>query len=208
MATRRLYIERILRQIYNGQPTDDSEISVALVNEWLNNGISIAAKNNYKENYQLEGIGFLNNSFYSKFKGIAIVNDEVNLYRLTLPEVPLGIGSNEGVSTVIFKNSNNELSFPGIPLNERQIGYSRSMREIPNKIMTYPEGNLYYAITSIDLTKYTATVTMASGGDSTNLDSVINVPGDYFPVITDYIKAQLVFERKQLPDLNEDGRDI
>ena len=42
--TRNIFIERILRQIYNGQPSDDSSITYSLVNQWLNDAIGLAAK--------------------------------------------------------------------------------------------------------------------------------------------------------------------
>lgn len=201
------FIERTLRQIYNGQPSDDSEITFNLVNSWLSDAIGVAARKNYTDNFQMEGIGFVNNSFYSKFKGLALTNDEQGLWKFTLPEIPVGIGTNEGISTVVFKNSNKNISYPGIPLSENQTGYARSMALIPNKILFYPEGAFCYVITPILMDQYTATCTLISGGDSTNLDSILNVPPDYYPVLVEYIKAQLVFERKQMLDMNNDGID-
>ena len=47
--TRNIFIERILRQIYNGQPSDDSSITYNLVNQWLNDAIGLAAKKNYTD---------------------------------------------------------------------------------------------------------------------------------------------------------------
>ena len=202
--TRKIFIERTLRQIYNGQPTNDASITDNLVNAWLSDGIGVAAKNSYKENYQLEGIGFVNNSFYSTFKGIVVTEDEYNLYKFNLPEIPVGIGANEGVR-VIFKNANNELSFPAVMLTQNQVGVQRQMRTIPNKIYCYTEGGFGYAITYLQMYNYTATVTMISGGDSTNLDSQLNVPPDFLPIIVEYIKAQLGFERAQKQDVSNDG---
>ncbi len=201
------YIERCLRQIYGGQPSQDSEITIGLANSWLNDGIAVAAKQNYKENLQIEGIGYLNNSFYTTFKGLAITEDENFLYKVTLPEIPLGIGRNEGVSNVRFKNTLNNISYDGIPQTVAQKGYARGMRVIPNKIEYYSEGGSVFIETSIIMTSYTAQVTMASGGDATDLDSEINVPADYFPVIVEYMKAQLTFERNAPQDVNNDGRD-
>jgi hypothetical protein len=201
------FIERSLRQIYGKQPTDDSDIDYDLVNSWLNDAISIAAKKNYTDNFTLEGIGFVNNSFYTKFKALPIISDERFLWRITLPEIPIGIGANEGIATVVFKDSKSTLSYPGIPLSENQVGYARSQRTIPNKILIYPEGIYCYAITTILMTSYTANVTMISGGDSTTLDSILNVPPDYYPVMVDYIKQQLSFERAAKQDTSNDGSD-
>ncbi len=205
--TRRVFIEREIRQLYNGFQTDDATVTDNLVNSWLPDAIGIAAKKNYTDNFQLEGVGFVNNSFYSKFKGIAITADERNLWKFTLPEIPVGIGASEGIATVVFKDYRGTLSYPGIPLSENQLGFVRSQRVIPNKILTYSEGKFGYAITPILMNNYTATVTMISGGDSTDLDSELNVPPDYLPVIVQYIQQQLMIERKQPQDVTNDGQD-
>ena len=70
--TRRKFIEMVLRQIYGDQPSDDANITYNLVNVWLEQAIGLAAKQNYKDNISIEGIGFLNNSFYTKFTGLTI----------------------------------------------------------------------------------------------------------------------------------------
>jgi hypothetical protein len=49
---------------------------------------------------------------------------------------------------------------------------------------------------------------MISGGDATNLDSELNVPSDYLPVMQDYLKVQLGFEKAQKPDVVSDGNDM
>lgn len=205
--TRRAYIEQCLRQIYGQQPTDDASITDNLVNQWLTQAIALAAKTNYKENIQLEGVDFVNNGFYSTFKGITIAEDENFLYRLSLPEIPLGLGRTKGISTIQAKDTNGNLSLPWIPISEDQKGYFQSMRPIPNKILYYPEGTYCYAISILPLWQYTANVSMISGGDSTDLDSVLNVPPDYFPVMTEYIMKQLSFEQSRPQDNANDGSD-
>lgn len=205
--TRRYFIERALRQIYNGQPSDDLSITDNLVNAWLSDAIGIAARKNYTDNFQIDGIGYVNNSFYTNFKGLAVTADERYIWKVTLPEIPVGIGYNEGISTLEFKDSTGKISYPGIPLSENQKGYFRSMRTIPNKILFYYEGMYAYAKTTILMINYTVNLTMISGGVSSDLDSVLNVPPDYLPVLVQYIQQQLMVEKKQIPDLANDGRD-
>lgn len=204
--TRSIYIERILRQIYGGYIPQDSSITENLVNTYLNEAIGVAAKQCYKESIQLDAVGYVNNSFYSTFKGIAVIKDENFLWKIILPQVPVGIGKNEGVASLKFK-SDNQVSLDCIPLSMNERGFYQSQRRIPNKTLYYSEGNYLYAISTLLLSQYTATVTMISGGDSTDLDSVITVPDDYFPIITDYIKAQLGFELAQPKDQSNDGSD-
>lgn len=205
--TRQFFIERALRQIYGGQPTDDSQITVNLVNSWLNDAIATAAKQCYKEAIQIDGIGYVNNGFYTTFKGIAVSQDENLTFRLTLPQIPVGIGRNEGVSKLQFKNDKGEVTLPCVPISQNQSTYFESMRPIPNKIIYLPQGEYILVKSTLLLDKYTGSVTMVSGGDSTVLTSTLNVPSDYFPLMVEYIKAQLGFERLQPVDAANDGLD-
>ena len=90
--TRKFLIERIRRQIYGDQPSNDANITIGLVNSYLNDAIGVAAKQNYKENIAIDGISFVNNSFYTTFKGIAATKDEQFVWKVTLPQIPIGIG--------------------------------------------------------------------------------------------------------------------
>lgn len=204
---RSVFIERTLRQIYNGQPSDDATITTNLVNTWMDDGIALAAKQNYKDNYQIDGVSYVNGGFYTTFKGVAIEADEQFLWKITLPQIPVGIGATEGISTLVIKYDNLNTSFPVIWIDQNQKTYYQSMRPIPNKIIAYNEGENVFLVSSLLMDLYTAQVTMISGGDSTNLDSTLNVPPDYLPVIVEYIKQQLMFERMQPLDNESDGND-
>lgn len=203
--TRQALIEQILRQVYGGQPSDDSSITYNLVNQYINQGIGLAVKQNYKDSIQLDGIGYVNNSFYTTFKNLSIAKDENFLWKIVLPEVPMGIGANEGMSNLRLKNSSGNVSFDCIPLTINQKGYVRGMKVIPNKLLYYVEGGNALILSSLTLNQYTATVTLISGGDSSNLSSTLNVPADYIPVITNYVMQALILERKQPQDQTNDG---
>lgn len=209
LTSRKAYIELIRRQIYGQQPEADAEITVGLANRWLNIAIAVAAKQNWKDNYQLDGINSVNNSFYTSFSGIAPSKAGVNLWKIELPQVPLGIGNTEGISMVRFNDATTgEISFPLVMLSQNQVSYYRNMRTIPNKTLGYLEGKYVYVLTTIMLSDYTASVTMISGGDGDDLTSTINVPDDYFPVIVEYMKQQLMFQRTTPKDTANDGLDM
>lgn len=205
--TRGNYIEQVLIQIYGQLPSDDANIDYNLINQWLIQATALAAKTNYKENIQIDSIGYVNNGFYTTFKGLVITQDENFIYKFSLPDIPLGIGANKGIATVSFKDANGNISLEAIPISENQAGYYRMMRPIPNKILYKPEGIFCYAISTLQLWNYTATVSMISGGDTTNLDSILNVPLDYYPVMTDYLMKQLAFEQSRPLDNSNDGVD-
>jgi len=205
---RRTFIERVRRQIYNGQPPSEATITVGLVNNYLNDAVAVAAKTNYTDSLKLDGIAYVNNSFYTTFKSLAVASDEINLWKVTLPQIPVGIGYNEGLETLVFKDSDgSQLSFPVVWLSQNQRSFQRGMRDIPNKLLAYSEGEFVYVISDIPLNQYTAQVTMVSGGDSTDLDSTLNVPPDYFPVMMQYLQQQLLLEKNQPKDVTNDGLD-
>ena len=207
--TKRAYIERVRRLIYGGQPPSEANITVGLVANYLNDAIAIAAKTNYTDNLKLEGIASVNNSFYTTLKSLAVTSDEQFLWKISLPQIPVGIGGIEGISKVIFKDSSsNQLSYPVVLLTENQVSFQRGMRAIPNKLLAYPEGEFVYVMSTLLLSDYTAQVTMVSGGSSTDLDSTLNIPADYFPIMTEYLKAQLMFQRNVPQDLQNDGTDV
>lgn len=205
---RRELIERCLRFVYGGFPTDDATITNNLVNSYINDGVALVAKQNYKENYALDGISYVNNSFYARFKNLPVTFEEKYLYRIIIPQIPLGIGRNEAISTLQFKDGfGNNLSYPCIPLSEAQRGYFQTLKPIPNKTLWYPEGQYAYVISTINLTQYTALVVMVSGGDKTDLTSTLNVPDDYIQAIQDYVIKMLMAERQQPVDAQNDGLD-
>ena len=204
---RGVFIERALRQIYNGHPPDDATISPNLVNTWLEDAIASAAKANYGDNLKLEGIAYVNGGFYTTFKGLEIEADEFALWKSELPHIPVGLGANEGINTIQIKESTGNISMPIILINQSQKSFYQNMRQIPNKVYGYLEGRFVYIITTILLNSYTVSVSMVSGGDSTDLDSELNVPADYFPMMVEYVKQQLMFERQIPVDVQNDGLD-
>ena len=201
------FIEQILRQVYGGYVQEDSSITPMLVNQYIDQAIAFAAKTNYNDNLRLDGVAYVNNSFYTTFKDIAISRDG-DSWKVTLPQVPVGIGANEGISTFQIKDNQNRLSLPCIPLTENQKTYYQSLQTPPFKPLYYVEGNLAYIVTNILLNSYTATITLVSGGNSSDLNSNLNVPGDYIPIMIEYIQKQLLLMKQTPKDLANDGSDL
>lgn len=207
LITRKQFLERELRQVFSGYNRDDAEITFNLANHWLNDAIGVAAKQCYREAIDIDGVGYVNGSFYTTFKNINITADEKFLWKITLPDLPVGIGRNEGISTFQLKDGNNAVSLPVVWLSEAQKGYYQSMRPIPGKALAYSQREFVYIISTILLNQYTATVSMISSGDGADLDSILNVPADYFPIMVEYIKKQLLAERLTPEDTTNEGSD-
>lgn len=206
--TRKLFIERILRQIYNGQPSDDSSITFNQVNQWLNDAIGLVVKKNYTESIQMDGVAYINNSFYTTFTGLNITPETIDslTYSVDLPVIPYSLGRNEGIATLQFV-AEKKASQTAIPLSMNQVAYIEQLRPIQNKILYWNEGNKIFVKTTIPLSNYTATLRLISGGDSSDLTSTLIVPDDYVPMIVEYIKGQLAFERSRPIDQSNDGVD-
>lgn len=205
--TRKIFIERILRQIYNGQPSDDSNITFNLVNQWLNDAIGVAAKKNYTDSIQMDGVAYVNNSFYTSYSGLTITSVNNTTFKFTLPQIPVALGKNEGLATLNFSNNNTPTTFGAVPLSMNQVSYQDTLRPIQNKVVYWSQGQEVYMSTGIPLTAYKANVRMVSGGDSNDLNSTLIIPDDYVPIMVEYIKAQLAFERSRLIDTSNDGVD-
>lgn len=206
--TRGAFAESILMQIYGAKISDDAEITYNLVNLYIAEGIGLAAQAAYKGAIQMDGVGYVNNGFYTTFSGLTITQDSTDnlCWVFTLPEIPVGINTNMGVAEVRFK-ANNQTSLPAIPLSMNQWGYFDSMPPIANKLMYLPEGKVVRTKSTLILSNYTATVKMVSGGDVSNLNSELNVPPDYLPVIREHVYNQLIKERSIPQDNVSDGVD-
>ena len=156
----------------------------------------------------MDGIAYVNNSFYTTFKDLAVSLGDIDTvtYSIDLPQIPVALGRNEGIATLQFVQDN-LASQTAIPLSMNQVAYIDNLRPIQNKILYWTEGKNIYAKSLIPLTAYTANVRMVSGGDSSDLDSTLIVPDDYVPMIVEYIKGQLAFERSRPIDTANDGVD-
>jgi hypothetical protein len=205
--TRQALIEQILRQVYGTQPSDDASITPGLVNQMINQGIGLMVKQNYKEAIQLDGVGYVNNSFYLTYKGLAVSLDEQFIWKVNLPQIPIAIGKNEGISTLQFKSTEGEISKPVVWLSQDQVTYFQSLQQPTGKILAYQQGDHVYVYSTLILNQYTATITIVSGGDSTNLSSTLNIPDDYIPGIVDYVVKSLSQARLQIQDAANDGSD-
>ena len=165
---RAVLIEQLLRAVYGDQPTADAKITDELVNTYINYGIGIAAKQCYKDAIQIEGMGYVNNGFYYTFKGLSITQDEFALWKITLPQIPIGIGANEGIASLKIKDSSGLVSKECVPLSINQIAYVDDLRNMPNTVYYYSEGIFCFIKTTLILSIYTASVKMISGGDATD----------------------------------------
>lgn len=205
--TRAELIEQILRAVYGDQPRDDSSITPNLVNLYINQGTASAIRSQLKDSVNLDGVTYINNAFYFTYKNLPILQEENLLWKVELPQVPFGIGRNEGVANLRVKK-NNKTSIDAIPISIAQKGYFYTMKNIPNRMVYYTEGKLAFIVSSTILNTFTASVTMISTGNSSDPNSTVSIPDDYIPFVIDYAVKALVASRGLPKDMNNDGEDI
>jgi hypothetical protein len=201
-------IEQATRLVYGSAASDDVKTSDQLFNVWINQGIALAAKKNFGENLAIDALQYVNGSFYTTYTGLAIKKFQPFVYQITLPDLPVGIGANMGISTlqVMATGGNGVPAMTALPLSQNQIGFVDMLRPVPNKITYWSEGIFAYVKSVVPLYNgYTAIVRMISGGDSEDFDSVVNVPPDYLPMIIEYVARNLSLERSNLKEAVNDG---
>jgi len=176
---------------------------------WLSEGIAEAAKQNYKDTSIMDGIAYVNNGFYTTFKNLSLSFDAKYTYVIALPDYPIGLGTSFGVNTVQLKDEANNVTYPMIPISASQKTFFQTMRTVPNKTLYYPENKNVYVFSPLILNSgYTAQVSMISGGDSTDLDSELNVPPDYLNIVDAFIGRMLTAELKQVKDQANNGAEV
>lgn len=205
---RDVFIEIVSRQIHGGFASDDTSITNNLINTLIEPAIGVAAKACYDGNIQIEGVGYVNNGFYTTFKNLSITSDGNFIWKVTLPEIPMGLGAIDGISRFVIKDDvSPQTSYPVVLMTEAQVSIYKGMRPIPNKVLGWPEGEFLYIISTLLLSTYTGQATMISGGDPTDLDSELNVPANYLPIMQTWIFNELMKEKSQPVDVTNNGSD-
>src|SRR5690606_11447510 len=149
VMTKRIFIERTLRQIYSDYDTNDNENFDNLVNKCLNDSSWQKARINYNKKINNDANSFVTNSFYTTYKSINVSGDEKNLWKFALPHIPYGLGTDLVVGTVELKDEKNNVTHPLIPLTQNQRTYYKSMRPIPNKFLYYSESAYIYIVSTL-----------------------------------------------------------
>lgn len=204
--TRQFFVERELREVYNGYIPDSATITYNLANSYLSDAIAAATKEHYKESLKFENISFINNSFYTTYRGLTLSKgDEFGYWTATLPEIPLALGKNEAIENVRLYDKS-MISQPLVMLGINQINQYEKLPK-PLGIATWNEGSKQiFNSPQLLLVGYTMAVRMVSGGN-TDLSSEINVPNEWFPFLVEYVNTQLMRERAQAKVTTNEGTD-
>jgi hypothetical protein len=204
-TTRRVLIELVQRQLSGGMISQDSDLSTGLINQYINSAVGYAAKAQYKEEIQLNGIENIADAFYSEFTGITITKDAVSgQYRATLPQQPVGIGVGWDISDFMLIAGSGAKIFAS-PISPREVHFLYELGTGCDEVYFWVNGLIASLHACSDITKYKANVRMISS-QSSDLDAPMNIPDAYLPLIIEYIDKTLGFQMNMPIDSSEDGK--
>jgi hypothetical protein len=200
--------EKIQRRVVGGLATDDTDISLELINVHITDAIALMAKKNYSDSIELEGIEGLADGFYSTFKNIPISKDEdLGLYYCDLPQAPYGIARGHDITnfsvTGFTSGSQQALRIKG-----SDLALMEQQRYVPKRIYYFLDGKKAWLKTEYVLDNKKVRIRMASPSENADLDSELNVPLEYIPDIINYVISILVPEEQSPKDISNDGLNI
>lgn len=204
-TTRKQVIETIQRQLSGGFASQDTELTFGLINQFLNGAIGYAAKANYKEEIQLNGIENVADAFYSNFQSITITKDNTTgLYKAQLPQQPVGVGTGWDISTFMIISGSGAKIFAH-PITPKEIEFLYNLPAGCKEVYYWMNGAEASLHSCQDITKYKANVRMIST-QSSALDTPVTIPDGYMPVIIEYMDKTLGVMLNLPIDSAEDGK--
>jgi hypothetical protein len=73
--TRAQLVELIQRDIHNGLPMDDAQITDNEISLWLGQAIASVMEERYKKDAEMESITYMNDMYYATFKNRNVCKD-------------------------------------------------------------------------------------------------------------------------------------
>jgi hypothetical protein len=205
-STRYQYCEAIQRALAGGFVSDDSELTIPLINFYLNSAIGYAIKANYKEEIQLNGVEAVSDAFYATFTGMNITKDNATgWYNISLPQQTVGVGAGWDISSFIMVTGSGA-KIIAYPITNREIAFLYETPAGCKDVFFWTVKDKMNIHACKDLTKYKGIVTMLVS-QSTDLNESISVPDGYMPLIVEYMTKTLGVMMNMQMDISSDGVD-
>lgn len=205
-SSRRQYCEAIQRTMAGGFPSDDFEITIPLINFYLNSAIGYAIKASYKDEIQLNGVEGVADAFYATFTGLNISKDlNTGWYNIVLPQQTVGVGAGWDITSFLMVKGSGAKLF-GYPITQKEVAYLYTNPKGCNDVYFWVVKDRMNIHSCSDITKYKGIVTMLVS-QSTDLDASMNVPDGYMPLIIEYMTKTLGVMMNMPIDISSDGVD-
>lgn len=203
--TRAQLIELIQRDIYNGLPMDDAQITDNEISLWLGQAIATVMEERYKKDAEMESITYMNDMYYATFKNRTVCKDsDTGYYYIFLPQVSLGLPRGIAIAGVYFKSGEGQLTDTVVQIAPQEIDVMRVLPMPKNKIFGWTEGSMFYMMSFKNIKDLKAIVRMVTSEatpDSTDIPDNIGLAA------TDLVIRRLR-SRMGIQDISNDGTDI
>lgn len=205
MSTTRYHIcEMIQRALNAGMASDDTEVTINLINQYLNSAVAFAAKAMFKESIQIDGIEDVADAFYASFPNITIsIDNTTGLFQATLPQQPAGVSRGWDIAHFMLITGSGKKIFAK-PISPKELIYLYDGESGCDEVYYYVDGSMARLHSCSDISKYKANVRMLAT-QSSDLTSPMSIPDAALAIIIDYIAKTLGIQLNMVYDNSEDG---
>ena len=199
--------EQILTTYYKGVRNDDSQYSLRHIASMVAQEVALMARKNAFENSNGGDITYINDSFISTYKSVAVLLDAISKEKYcVLPAVPTALPNNQEIVSVSLNTKTNKTF---IPMRNKDRFAQSFLRPIKGMVFYYIEAGRIYFDNPENFQFTALTIKMAGALPSgAILDAQLNVPKNYESEIIDKVLARLLSMSRLGQDLTNDGDSI
>ena len=199
--------EQILTTYYKGVRNDDSQYSLRHIASMVAQEVALMARKNAFENSNNGDITYINDSFISTYKSVAVLLDDVSKEKYcVLPAVPTALPNNQEIVSVSLNTKTNKTF---IPMRNKDRFAQAFLRPIKGMVFYYIEAGRIYFDNPENFQFTALTIKMAGALPSgAILDAQLNIPKNYETEIIDKVLGRLLSVSRLGQDLTNDGDSI
>lgn len=199
--------EQILTTYYKGIRNDDSQYSLRHIASMVAQEVAFMARKNAFENGNAGEIAYINDSFISTYKNVAVAVDPVSLEKYSvLPAVPTALPNNQEIVSVSLNKKTNKTF---IPMRNKDRFSQSFLPNIKGVVFYYIEAGRIYFDNPCNYQFTALTIKMAGALPSGNiLDAQLNIPKNYETEIIDKVLQRLLTTSRLGTDYTNDGDSI
>ena len=199
--------EQILTTYYKGVRNDDSQYSLRHIASMVAQEVALMARKNAFENSNGGDITYINDSFISTYKNVAVLLDSLSKEKYcVLPAVPTALPNNQEIVSVSLNTKTNKTF---IPMRNKDRFAQSFLRPIKGMVFYYIEAGRIYFDNPENFQFSALTIKMAGALPSgAILDAQLNIPKNYETEIIDKVLGRLLSVSRLGQDLTNDGDSI
>jgi hypothetical protein len=199
--------EQILTTYYKGVRSDDSQYSLRHIASMVAQEVAFMARKNAFENSNNGDITYVNDTFISTYKNIAVSTDATSGDKYAvLPAVPTALPNNQEIVSVSLGKKTSKTF---IPMRNKDRFAQSFLPCIRGTVFYYIEDGKLYFDNPENFQFNNLTVKMAGAVPGGNiLDAQLNMPKNYETEIIDKVLQRLLAVSRLGRDNTNDGNDI